>query len=141
MLFQDRGVKANHDHVLQAIDLDKRVAHYKTPAGTAEQAYDFINVVPPMRAHDVWEKTIVSRRLVHAELLGLLGGGPTLVIMAQVSSSGFTDAGGPADWFLIVLVYGVGLVATIVLTYSGWAGCRCGAKALKRSQAAASRPL
>jgi hypothetical protein len=89
----------------------------------------------------VWEKTIVSRRLVHAELLGLLGGGPTLVIMAQVSSSGFTDAGGPADWFLIVLVYGVGLVATIVLTYSGWAGCRCGAKALKRSQAAASRPL
>ena len=89
----------------------------------------------------VWEKTIFSRRLVHAELLGLLGGGPTLVIMAQVSSSGFTDAGGPADWFLIVLVYGVGLVATIVLTYSGWAGCRCGAKALKRSQAAASRPL
>ncbi|MFT7400604.1 MAG: sulfide:quinone oxidoreductase [Hydrogenophaga sp.] len=53
MLFQDRGVKVNHDHVLQAIDLDKRVAHYKTPAGTAEQAYDFINVVPPMRAHEV----------------------------------------------------------------------------------------
>ncbi len=53
MLFQDRGVKVNHDHVLQAIDSDKRVATYKTPAGTAEQACDFINVVPPIRAHEV----------------------------------------------------------------------------------------
>jgi sulfide:quinone oxidoreductase len=53
MLFQDRGVKVNHEHVLQAIDLDKRIATYKTPTGTAEQNYDFINVVPPMRAPEV----------------------------------------------------------------------------------------
>ncbi len=53
MLFQDRGVKVNHEHVLQSIDLDKRIATYKTPTGTAEQAYDFINVVPPMRAPEV----------------------------------------------------------------------------------------
>ena len=52
MLFQDRGVKVNHEHVLQAIDLDKRIATYKTLTGTAEQPYDFINVVPPMRAPD-----------------------------------------------------------------------------------------
>lgn len=70
----------------------------------------------------VREGGIVSRRLVRAELLGLLGGGVALVIMAKVSSSGFTDAGGPADWFLIALVYGVGLAATTVLTYAlmGW---------------------
>jgi len=68
------------------------------------------------------EGGIVSRRLVRAELLGLLGGVVALVIMAKVSSSGFTDAGGPADWFLIALVYGVGLVATTILTYAlmGW---------------------
>ncbi|MBA4262597.1 MAG: pyridine nucleotide-disulfide oxidoreductase [Comamonadaceae bacterium] len=53
MLFLDRGVKVNHEHVLQAIDLGKRIATYKTPTGTAEQAYDFINVVPPMRAPEV----------------------------------------------------------------------------------------
>lgn len=53
MLFQDRGVKVQHEHVLQSIDLDKRIATYKTPTGTAEQGYDFINVVPPMRAPDV----------------------------------------------------------------------------------------
>ena len=43
--------------------------------------------------------------------------------MAKVSSSGFTDAGGPADWFLIASVYGLGLVSTTVLAYTvlGWA--------------------
>jgi uncharacterized protein YqfA (UPF0365 family) len=70
----------------------------------------------------VRERRIVSRRLVQSELLGLFGGAMALVIMAQVSSSGFTDAGGPADWFLIALVYGAGLAATVVLTYTlmGW---------------------
>ena len=45
-----------------------------------------------------------------------------LLIMAKVSSSGFTDAGGPADWFLIAAVYGVGLVSSTVLVYTllGW---------------------
>jgi hypothetical protein len=70
----------------------------------------------------VREGGLVSRRLVQSELLGLIGGVVALVIMAQVSSSGFTDAGGPADWLLIGLVYGVGLVATTVLVYTlrGW---------------------
>ncbi|MDD3786215.1 MAG: DUF5368 family protein, partial [Hydrogenophaga sp.] len=60
--------------------------------------------------------------LVQSELLGLLGGVVALVVMARVSSSGFTDAGGPADWFLILLVYGVGAVATTILAYTvlGW---------------------
>ncbi|MCK9509461.1 MAG: DUF5368 domain-containing protein [Pigmentiphaga sp.] len=68
------------------------------------------------------ERRVVSRRLVHAELLGLLGGVIALAIMAKVSSSGFTDAGGPADWFLIACVYGVGLVATTLIAYTalGW---------------------
>jgi Family of unknown function (DUF5368) len=68
------------------------------------------------------EKGIVARRLVRAELIGLFGGVLALVIMARVSSSGFTDAGGPADWFLIALVYGVGVVATAILVYAamGW---------------------
>lgn len=53
MLFQDRSIKVKHEHVLQSIDLGKRIATYKTPTGTAEQKYDFINVVPPMRAPEV----------------------------------------------------------------------------------------
>jgi len=68
------------------------------------------------------ERGVVPRRLVLAEVLGLFGGPLALVVMARVSSSGFTDAGGPADWFLIALVYGAGLLATVVLVYTliGW---------------------
>lgn len=68
------------------------------------------------------EKQIVSPRLVRAELLGLVGGVLALILMAKVSSSGFTDAGGPADWFLIALVFGIGLAGTTILSYAilGW---------------------
>lgn len=73
------------------------------------------------------ERTIVSRRLVRAQAIGLLGGVVALVLMAKVSSSGFTDAGGPADWFLIALVFGLGAVGSTVLGYTvaGYVACRC----------------
>lgn len=66
----------------------------------------------------VRERRIVSTRLVRSELIGLVGGVLSLVLMAKVSSSGFTDAGGPADWFLIALVFGVGLAGVTILTYA-----------------------
>lgn len=68
------------------------------------------------------EGRIVSSRLVRSELAGLAGGALSLVLMAKVSSSGFTDAGGPADWFLIALVFGLGLAGTTILAYAlaGW---------------------
>jgi sulfide:quinone oxidoreductase len=53
MLFQDRGVKVRQEHVLKTIDLGKRIATFQTPNGLIEQSYDFINVVPPMRAPQV----------------------------------------------------------------------------------------
>lgn len=70
----------------------------------------------------VREKGLVSRRLVRAEVLGVVGGALALVLMAKVSSSGFTDAAGPADWFLIALVFGAGLVGSTILVYTiaGW---------------------
>jgi hypothetical protein len=70
----------------------------------------------------VKERRLASRRLVRAELMGVLGGALSLVLMAKVSSSGFTDAGGPADWFLIALVFGAGLAGTTILVYAvaGW---------------------
>lgn len=68
----------------------------------------------------VWERGIVPRRLVRAQALGILGGSFALIFMAQVSSSGFTDAGGPADWFLIFLVFGLGLIGSAILFYTVW---------------------
>lgn len=52
MLFQDRGIKIQYDHVLRAIDLDRRIATFAIPGGVEELKYDFINVIPPMRAPD-----------------------------------------------------------------------------------------
>jgi len=50
MLYADRGIRVNHDHVLRAVDPGRRIATFRTPQGDQELGYDFINVVPPMRA-------------------------------------------------------------------------------------------
>lgn len=52
MLFLDRGIKTHFDRVLQEIDPGRRIATFRTPDGPVEQPYDFINVIPPMRAPD-----------------------------------------------------------------------------------------
>ncbi len=52
MLFQERGIKTHLDRVLQDIDPGRRIATFRTPEGPVEQPYDFINVIPPMRAPD-----------------------------------------------------------------------------------------
>lgn len=52
MLFHERGVKTHMERVLQEIDIGRRIARFKSPDGIVEQPYDFINVIPPMRAPD-----------------------------------------------------------------------------------------
>lgn len=91
----------------------------------------FVALVAAFAVLIVRERAVAWRRLVRAELLGLAGGGLALVLMAAVSSSGFTDAGGPADWILIVLVYAAGFAVTTVLAYTvaGWLWPRTAARA------------
>ncbi|VUZ28337.1 Uncharacterised protein [uncultured Comamonas sp.] len=50
MLFQERNIQTRYNRVLTAIDPGKRIATFKTPEGTEEQNWDFIHVIPPMRA-------------------------------------------------------------------------------------------
>lgn len=50
MLFQSRNIKVNYGRVLKAIDPGRRIATFSTSEGTEEQNYDFIHVIPPMRA-------------------------------------------------------------------------------------------
>ncbi|MBB4264861.1 DUF5368 domain-containing protein [Roseospira visakhapatnamensis] len=66
------------------------------------------------------ERTLVSRRLLRCQAMGLLGGVGALVLMAWVTMSGFTDAGGPVDWLLIGIIFGTGLMGTTILTYAAW---------------------
>lgn len=62
MLFRDRGVKVAHEHVLTGLEPGKRVARYRTPTGTAEMKYDFIAVVPPMRASAAVRNSALKRQ-------------------------------------------------------------------------------
>lgn len=52
MLFEDRGVKVNYERILESVDIGRKLAVFKTPIGPVELQYDFINVIPPMRAPD-----------------------------------------------------------------------------------------
>ncbi|TCM85815.1 NAD(P)/FAD-dependent oxidoreductase [Rhodovulum steppense] len=53
MLFDDRGVKTQYNHVIKAIDPGKKILTFATPEGDIETDYDFTNVIPPMVAPDV----------------------------------------------------------------------------------------
>ncbi len=50
MLYHEREIRTHMEHTLVGIDLGRRIATYRTPIGTTELGYDFIHVVPPMRA-------------------------------------------------------------------------------------------
>ncbi len=79
------------------------------------------------------ERRLDARRLVRSQVLGLLGGALALVLMAKVSSSGFTDAGGPIDWILIALVFAAGLIGSAILAYTVMGWCpRCRADSMLR---------
>lgn len=49
-LFAERDIAINESHNLIAINPDSKVATYKTPEGQINMDYDFIHIVPPMRA-------------------------------------------------------------------------------------------
>jgi sulfide:quinone oxidoreductase len=49
-LFQRQEFETNFGHVLSAIDPARHIATYATPNGPVDMKWDFINVIPPMRA-------------------------------------------------------------------------------------------
>ncbi|SIS77439.1 NAD(P)/FAD-dependent oxidoreductase [Phaeovulum vinaykumarii] len=53
LLFRERGVDTRWHHVLRGVDAGARQAHYDTPEGRKVLDFDFINVIPPMRAPQV----------------------------------------------------------------------------------------
>ncbi|MDW8479152.1 MAG: FAD-dependent oxidoreductase [Xanthomonadales bacterium] len=50
--FPERGIEVHWEHRLIAIDPVQKVARFATPSGEVEMAYDFLHVVPKMRAPD-----------------------------------------------------------------------------------------
>jgi hypothetical protein len=64
------------------------------------------------------ERNLSSSRLVRAQAFALLAGAGALVLMAHVTRSGFTDAGGPVDWLLIGVIFAAGWVGGTILLYA-----------------------
>jgi sulfide:quinone oxidoreductase len=60
MLYGELGIDVAYNHVLRAIDPDRRIATFETPKGKAEIGYDFVNVVPPMRAPTAVRKSALA---------------------------------------------------------------------------------
>lgn len=60
MLYEDRGVDVTYNHVMTAIDPGRKVATFRTSEGPVDIAFDFINVIPPMRAHDAVKNSPLS---------------------------------------------------------------------------------
>lgn len=63
------------------------------------------------------DRGLSSRRLVWAELIGIVGGAAALLIMWVVTHSGIGDAGGPIDWVLIAAIWTMGAIGSAVLAY------------------------
>lgn len=53
MLFGERGIATRYEHVLRAVDPARRIATFDTPEGQKELGYDYLHVIPPMRAPEV----------------------------------------------------------------------------------------
>jgi sulfide:quinone oxidoreductase len=56
-LFVRQDIKTNFSHVLTKIDPAKHIATFATPGGPVEMKWDFINVIPPMRAPEAIRKS------------------------------------------------------------------------------------
>ena len=52
-IMDERNINYRYEHVLKGIDLGAKTATYATPSGDVTDNWDFINVIPPMRAPQV----------------------------------------------------------------------------------------
>lgn len=53
MVFGDRGINHEYDHVVQAIDPGAKKVTFATPDGDYERDYDYVHIIPPQRAPNV----------------------------------------------------------------------------------------
>lgn len=49
-LFAGRGIEVAYSHVLESVEPGRRIARFRHGTETVEMRYDFLHVVPPMRA-------------------------------------------------------------------------------------------
>lgn len=56
------GISVNFEHGLKTVDITRREATFTTPLGEEKTSYDFLHVVPPMRAPDAVKNSPLAWR-------------------------------------------------------------------------------
>jgi hypothetical protein len=65
----------------------------------------------------VRDKRLYAARLIRAEIGGLVGGIFAVWLALAVTNSSLADAGGPIDWLLYGMLFGIGAVGATILAY------------------------
>ncbi len=66
----------------------------------------------------VRDRGLDSKRLVRAQVVGVLGGVAALLFMQWITNSGFRDIGGPVDLMLVALIFVLGAIGTAIFAYT-----------------------
>jgi hypothetical protein len=66
------------------------------------------------------DRGVHSRRLIRAELVGLIGGFAAVALMLWVTASSPGDLlGGPIDWLLTIAIWVAGVIGATMVAYVG----------------------
>ena len=66
----------------------------------------------------VRDRGLDARRLVRAQVVGVLGGIGAILFMQWITNSGFRDIGGPVDLMLVALIFVLGAIGAAILAYT-----------------------
>jgi membrane associated rhomboid family serine protease len=64
------------------------------------------------------DRGLDSKRLVRAQVVGVLGGVAAILFMQWITNSGFRDIGGPVDLMLVALIFVLGAIGTAIFAYT-----------------------
>ena len=67
------------------------------------------------------DRGLDSKRLVRAQVVGVLGGVAAVLFMQWITNSGFRDVGGPVDLLLVALIFVLGAIGAAILAYTAQA--------------------
>ena len=64
------------------------------------------------------DRGLDSKRLVRAQVVGVLGGVAAILFMQWITNSGFQDIGGPVDLMLVASIFVLGAIGAAILAYT-----------------------
>ncbi|MCV6601255.1 MAG: DUF5368 domain-containing protein [Cohaesibacter sp.] len=63
------------------------------------------------------ERKLESARFLRSEIIGLAGGFLAIWFVQAITSSGYSDIGGPVDLIILLLIWLAGAIGTVMTAY------------------------